>query len=270
MFCRYWVVFCLIEILNFAAGEAAFARDVSSPQLASRSHATTCQVLPGADLPVLSWCETDTRYEYQILTWNEQAEFRKSRLHRQLRQATRAWLAGYCEQMGPVIDDVLYQLWLAVPRSGAELGQPRIGLWIDGKNYIFANSWDADWHVSDENLHILGERGYDELSGSSLSGDAPGVFLFRPLAQDLSEEVRSILADLDVEAVESVSASLGIYKARVPRFAEKETVEKLRRVEGFSDSFRWAEPLYRVEALSDNFLLVEQELKRLWLPRSCR
>lgn len=249
-----------------------------------------CSLFPSESLPVIEWCVSDDTFTYTIRTWGETTELSRKKTIRSITSTLKKWLANECRTTSLRTRTARIELWLAVPWSGAELAQPRIGLALDDGNIVFANAWSEPWRAESKNMHILGDRNYEDYSGTSQSGVAPDEILFKarqtddlvetasPLApaagtEDdnllLSPEARSLLQRYGIKPTEIVSSNLGIAKGSVSRYRELQAVEDLSRDPEFPQPFSWVEPLFRIEHIADNFLLYSDDLKIWQIPSAC-
>lgn len=277
--CAAWSVY-----LTGITGWGAQAKAQSS------SEQKECALFPSESLPVIEWCSSKDVFTYTILTWGETTELKRNRTIRSIRATLKKWLSTECRSTSLRTRNARIELWLSVPWSGAELAQPRIGLALDDGNIVFANAWGEPWSAESRNMHILGDRGYEDYNGTSQSGVAPDEILFKTRLEGdtrekasthaaetrrkddtplMSPEAESLLLRHGIRPTKVVSRSLGIAKAVVLRYLEKKSVEELSADPEFHSAFSWAEPLYRIEPISDHFLLYYEDLKTWQIPSSC-
>jgi hypothetical protein len=249
-----------------------------------------CSTFPSESLPVIQWCASPKEFTYTIRTWNEVTHLNRRKTTQSIKRTLRNWLANECRTTSLRTRTARVELWLAVPWSGAELAQPRIGLSLDEGNVVFANSWGQPWRAEASNLHILGEKNYEDYSGTSQSGVAPNQVLFQAHTETddsaiegksdellkegsglplLTPNAEIILNGYGIKPTTVVSQKLGIIKGEVRRYEEVSTIEMFQEDKDFKKYFSWAEPLFRIEHVGDKFLLYAEDLNIWQIPNAC-
>jgi hypothetical protein len=229
--------------------------------------------MPSPQLPILKWCETEDEFVYEITTWKETSRFLKSDLLDASRSAVRSFLQQRCQIPELRYAEGQLQIWITVPRSGAELAVPRLGIQIGSPadsedptkklQLIFANAWNEEWTATLDNLYILGARSYDDFSGESYVGQTPGSLLLRPQSEtngQIAEETLRKLQELGVRVTRRIPGNLPIYQAESAIFKETQTIAAVKNSPVFHESLRWIEANSRAEALGDKFLLYSEAL----------
>jgi hypothetical protein len=238
--------------------------------LATTQPGDSCLIMPNSQIPILKWCETEDEFVYEITTWNKTYTFPKPALLDESRSAVQNFLRQRCQIPELRYDSAQLQIWITVPRSGAELAAPRLGIQMGSSidatkklQLIFANAWNEDWGASLENLYILGARPYDDFSGESLVGLTPGSLLLRPLSEtngQIAEQTVRKLQELGVRVTRRIPGSLPIYQAESAIFKETQSIAAVKNSPVFTESIKWIEANSRVEALGDKFLLYSEAL----------
>lgn len=279
---REWIATLMIKDWIGALGLLAFAlpMTLAKAQPASQyrsikhdaidSENENCVIMPSTRLPVLKWCETEDAFRYEITSWKETRTFQKSVLLENSRSAVQAFLQPRCDTPELRYDSARLEIWLTVPRSGAELAVPRLGVQMSSareaeKNLhlVFGNGWDEEWSANLENLFILGTRSYDQFSGEEMVGSVPGSLLLRPISEAngrISDATTRDLQELGVRVTRRLQGSLPIYQAEAPIFRELDTVTRVKMSEVYASALKWIETNARVEAIGDKFLLYSEPL----------
>jgi hypothetical protein len=268
------------------ASRSAQAFEVGTDEAQSESQAKgqaqytgseNCQVFPSTALPILKWCENNQSFRYQILTWNETTTYSKRRIKESIQKVVTKFLDSECKTERLSLKQVQtarFELWLAVPWSGAELAQPRVGLQFDNRHFVFANAWNKNWEAQISNLHILGQRSYDTFGGDSLSGLNPEKIMIRPEFETadlkLEPELTELLRLNGVTELQRLRGSLPLYSGKVARYQEQKTVDLLKANSEVMEHLEWVEPSYKVEAIGDRFNLFSEVLTEKAIPKSCK
>ena len=233
-----------------------------------------CKEFPSAESPILRWCENNQTFTYEITTWNETKYFSKRKIKDAVRKAVLNFVAEECQAKRLHFKTAQAELWLAVPWSGAELAQPRIGMQLDNTHFIFSNAWEEKFEANISNMHILEKRSYDTFSGDSLSGINPEKITFRAKQEyaggEIGAELKQLLTAVGVIAVSKLRGSLPLFSATVARYQEQEVVNKIKSKEEIQELIEWVEPSYKVEAIGDRFNLFSESIASKDLPRQCR
>ncbi len=258
------------RFINLSIVAFALVTFTPAAAIATPLPSDSCVIMPSSQMPILKWCETEDEFVYEISTWNETYTFAKSALLDESRLVVQKFLKQRCEIPELRYDSGQLQIWITVPRSGAELAAPRLGIQMSSSidpskklQLIFANAWNEDWSASLENLYILGARPYDDFSGESLVGLTPGSLLLRPLSEtngQIAEQTVRRLQELGVRVSRRIPGSLPIYQAESAIFKETQSIAAVKNSPVFLESLKWIEANSRVEALGDKFLLYSEAL----------
>ena len=258
------------RIINLSLLALASLSFTQTAALATPQPDDSCMIMPSSQMPILKWCETEDKFVYEITTWNETHTFPKSALIDEAREAIQKFLQQRCEIPELRYDSAQLQIWITVPRSGAELAGPRLGIQMGSSTdpakklqLIFANAWNEDWTAGLENLYILGARSYEDFSGESLVGVTPGSLLLRPISEtngQIAEQTVRKLQDLGVRITRRIPGTLPIYQAESAIFKEMQSITAVKNSPVFLESLKWIEANARVEALGDKFLLYSEAL----------
>lgn len=190
--------------------------------VSSRLMAITCTGIPDSDAPLVTYCETETSYFFDL--GGDQVVFSKTEFESRLRASVQNWWSAHSFDAKSLASSHV-EVWITAPEANPSAAQARAVVFSTmGNASLSFDLNDKDWVLRDEESAILDRSSYPETYGWRPS---QVMIAFAPGAD--ATKTSQLLSRAGLKLGQETSP--GWYKAESKMFDETGAINRLMQLD---------------------------------------